>query len=137
MSTHEVYHISRVLKNANMPIEIGYLFGSQITGDTTSSSDIDIAVLFNKKTTLMQRFNMRLKLMTMLQKTLKKPIDLVVLNDTRSIFFKFVIISEGERCYVKNEDTMADFELTTINDYIDFKPFLDAYNDRYVQKYSQ
>lgn len=130
-------NIAEILTTSGFPIALGYIFGSQITGHATRTSDVDVAVLFPAKTTPMKRFAMRLKLIGMLENALRKPVDLVILNDIKSVFFKFVIISEGKKCLISDEDLMADFELAVMNDYIDFKPFLDSYNDHYVQKHSK
>ncbi len=129
--------VAEVFTASGLPIILGYVFGSQIVGHATHTSDVDVAALFSAKTTPAKRFAMRLKLISMLENALRKPVDLVVLNDIKSVFFKFVIISEGKKCFIADEDMMADFELATMNDYIDFKPFLDSYNDHYVQKHSK
>lgn len=129
-------NVGTALSASKLPIVTGYVFGSYITGHPTRTSDVDIAVLFPVNTTSMKRFSMRLKLISILESALKKTVDLVVLNDIKSVFFKFIIISEGKKCLIADEDLMADFELTVMNDYIDFKPFLDSYNDHYVQKHA-
>lgn len=129
--------IERCFTVSSIRVELAYLFGSQITGHAGKASDVDIAVLMPDDMTRMERFNARLKLMGELEKYLQKPIDLVVLNDVTSIFFRFVIISEGVRCFIPDRDVLLDYELRTMNEYIDFKPFLDEYNTKYVEKYSK
>ncbi len=115
------------------PIDAAYLFGSIVTGSQTKDSDIDIAVLLEKNISPRKRFEIRLKLMGELERILKKNIDLVILNDIRSIFFKYVIIREGRIIYAKSEEKRIDFELQTLNEYFDFQPFLELYNKQYVK----
>lgn len=126
--------VARFFAKTERDVELVYVFGSQITGHATTESDIDIAILLPRSMTQMQRFKIRLKLAGELEKYLGKQVDLVVLNDIRAIFFRFVIISEGTCCYARSHDEMLDFELRTMNEYIDFKPFLDEYNENYIKR---
>jgi hypothetical protein len=69
-----------------------------------------------------------------LSKIFKKETEVVVLNDTKSILFKFVIIKEGELIYMKNHAERLMFELKTMNDYYDFTPFIEKYNEAYLKR---
>jgi hypothetical protein len=59
-------------------------------------------------------------------KILNSKIDVVVLN-TATIEQKFLIISRGLLLFSEDDNLRTDFEDVTIRDYLDFKPFLDAY----------
>lgn len=111
-----------------------YVFGSQISGNTAKSSDIDIAVELMPGVDKRERFDIRLKLMGELGKFFKKEVDLVVLNDIKSVFFKYIIIKEGALIYQKSDADAADIESRILSDYFDFKPFLESYNKNYVQR---
>lgn len=115
-------------------ITLAYIFGSQINGTASRNSDLDVAVLFNSGLTKTQRFNLRLLIIGKLEKILKHRVDLVVFNDLKSLFFKYVIISEGKLLFRASEDEQLDFECKLMGEYFDFKPFLDIQNKNYVKK---
>ena len=113
--------------------EAAYLFGSHAAWNETTESDVDIAVLLPNNTSREQRFETRLKLMSDLAKVLEKKVDVVVLNDLSSLFFKYVILKEGKLIFEKVEERRIDFEMRTMGEYFDFQPFLETYNKNYVK----
>lgn len=117
-------------------VEYAYLFGSFSAGKAKKNSDVDVAVMLSSKLTQKQRFDLRLELMGVLSKALKKPLDVVILNNISSIFLKYVIIQEGKPIYIKDELKYLAFESQTLGEYFDFAPFLETYNHYYVQKYA-
>lgn len=112
---------------------LAYLFGSSVSGQEVSKSDADVAVFLADGLTKEKRFEIRLKLIGQLSKILKKDVDLVVMNDTASLFFKYIIIKEGKLIYSKSELERIDFESRVMGLYFDFQPFLDIYNQNYVK----
>ena len=58
-----------------------------------------------------------------ISKIFKKEVDIIVLNDIRSLFFKYIIMKEGKIIYQENEASVADFESKTLGMYFDFRPF--------------
>lgn len=112
-----------------------YLFGSQANGTAIESSDVDIAVMFDDGVDEDERFESRLKLMTELSPIFKgKKVEVVSLNDTRDILFKFSIVQPGKIIFKKDYDALLDFDLKTTNEYYDFKPFLKMYNETYAER---
>jgi len=111
-----------------------YLFGSQLGEYADKTSDADIAVMLSRKTSKEERFELRLKLAGEISKVLKKEADVIILNDTKSLFFKYVIIKEGKLIYEKSEVESAEFESLTLGLYFDFRPFLEEYDKLYVQR---
>lgn len=112
----------------------GYLFGSQAKGTAIKSSDFDFAVMLDEEDKK-KRFDMRCRMIGELTGIVgKNEVDLVVLNDIRDILFKFVIIKEGITIYEKDHLKRVMFELRAMNDYYDFKPFLEAYNKAYLKR---
>lgn len=114
-------------------VEFAYMFGSAATGNATLKSDIDIAVFMPDTLSKEERFDLRLVLMGHLSRLLKRDVDVVALNDLLSLFFRYVIITEGRAFYEKRESRRMDFEMRTLGSYFDFQPFLEAYNRHYVQ----
>lgn len=94
----------------------GYLFGSVAKGDAASNSDVDIAVFMTDST-----FDARLNLHHLLQKTLHKEIDLVVLNDVKNIYLLESIIFGG--IMLKDHAGRLDYEVRKQHEIIDFKTF--------------
>ena len=123
--------LNKIFKSTNTLLV--YIFGSQVAGDATRESDVDVAVLLEKNLSDAKRFNIRLGLMDKLSRVFKKNVDVIVLNDTASIFFKYVIITEGQNIYEKSEGQRGAYESGIMGRYFDFQPFLDLYNKRYVQ----
>lgn len=117
-------------KNA---IELAYIFGSVATGHANKKSDVDIAVLLKKDISKKKRFEIRLKLMTQLSPLFQREVDLIIFNDIKSVFFKYVIIREGKLLYEGEEGQRAEFESRIMGEYFDFAPFLDIYNKQYVK----
>ena len=70
-----------------------YLFGSYNDGSYNENSDIDIAVVYNKKKD--------------------------VLEHDAMIFFKFKIIKNGKLIYVTNEDKLYEYIHKVQNQYIE------------------
>lgn len=112
-----------------------YFFGSRATGKAVKNSDYDFAVLLDDATSKEDRFDLKLKLMAKLSKALKTDaVDLVVLNDLPSLFFRYIIIKEGRLIYQKNDLETAEFESRTLGLYFDFRPFLEEYNRSYLNR---
>ena len=57
---------------------------------------------------------------------LQKEVDVVILN-TATIEFKYLIIIRGKVIYSIDDEKRTDFEDVVIRDYLDFKPFLELY----------
>ena len=114
-------------------ILFGYIFGSAALGFTNKESDIDVAVYLDPNQ-VKDIFEKRLQLIERCQFLLKKPVDVVILNEERSIFFKFVIIREVKLVFERDHGQRVDFELRTMQEYYDFQPFLEAYNKAYIQR---
>lgn len=123
--------LDQILKSE--PVELAYVFGSIITKDVARDSDVDIAVLLANNLTKEKRFQTRLGLATKLARLFKKDVDVVVINDVKSLFFKYVIIKEGRLIYQTEEVSRLDFESNLFGLYFDFQPFLDSYNRHYVE----
>lgn len=105
-----------------------YLFGSMAYQKTTSKSDIDLALYLDDKK-CKDFFEKRLELISQTSRILKKEVDIVILN-TAPPFLKYVVLKEGKLIFSRDEGKRIDFELNVINDYFDFKPILEMYNQR-------
>ncbi|PIU15861.1 hypothetical protein COT20_01245 [bacterium (Candidatus Gribaldobacteria) CG08_land_8_20_14_0_20_39_15] len=113
-------------------VVFAYLFGSQVSGKTNSESDVDIAVYLDENCA--DFFKTRLTLIEKLQALFRKDVEVIILNEQKSIFFKFVIIKEGQVLFEQNHSKRVGFELETMRDYYDYQPFLRAYNYAYLER---
>ncbi len=114
-------------------VDIAYVFGSYVSGNFGKNSDLDIAVLFPGESSNQDRFQKRLELIEKLSAILGSDVDVVVMNDVKNLFFKYVIIKEGELIYQRREGLNLDFESGLMSRYFDFEPFLTEYNKNYVK----
>src|SRR3989344_3266186 len=104
-------------------VSFAYLFGSQANGAFGKDSDVDIAVMLPFEMKKEERFDLRLKFMGEISKILKKKVDVVVLNDVSSLYFKYIIIKEGKIIYKEIDLSPAEFESKTLGIYFDFRSF--------------
>lgn len=116
----------------NKDILFAYLFGSQVTGKTNFESDIDLAIYLTES--CRDPFRTRLVLIENLQDILKRNVEIMVLNEQKSIFFKFTIIKEGKVIFERDHKKRVDFELKTMQEYYDFQPFLKEYTNAYLER---
>ncbi len=114
-------------------ILFAYLFGSAVGKGFTSESDIDIGVYLGGKK-VRDTFKRRLKLMGEFEKILKRESEVVILNDIKSVFFKFVIIKEGKLLFERDRQKRIEFELETMRDYFDFLPFIEKYDEAFIKR---
>jgi len=103
-----------------------YLFGSQADGTAYPESDYDFGVLLEHPPALENIALIMQDISDALSDILNKDVDIVILNTT-NIELRFSIISRGKLVFDTDYDKRTDFEDIAIRDYLDFKPFLDAY----------
>ena len=101
-----------------------YLFGSQMDGTATLTSDIDIAYLSDNVLSNLNRWELSQKLASLLS----TDIDLIELSQTNTIF-RYQILSTAERIYGEGYD-VESFETLAYSFYLRFqeerKPIVDA-----------
>ena len=101
-------------------VEFAYLFGSYAKQTQTKKSDIDIAVYLRDKN---NNFDTKLKIHHKLEITLKKEIDLVVLNSAKNFELLEDIFNEGIVLKDSKDDTRIMFELRKEHEILDYKVF--------------
>ena len=115
----EIIGICAEYFNTHQEAEIVYLFGSYADGTAGQSSDIDLAVLY--KGTLSPEIirGAFLRDWAQVSKALKTDnVDLVCLNDTRSIELKFAITQDG-KVVLDRSDFRLDLESRIKTEYFD------------------
>lgn len=113
-------------------IGFAYLYGSALHGFFNKESDLDIAVYLKGKSD--DFFKRRLELCDRLSKIAGRETNVVVFNQINSLFLKFVILQEGRLLCDNDHELRLDYEPKTINLYYDYAPFLNGYNNKYLEK---
>ena len=114
--------ITDVLKGDNNII-FALVFGSQANGKANRLSDVDIGI-FTKDDIPLLRMG---RIVSALEKVLKKEVDLVVLNDLykRKPNFAFQVISSAKLLFTRDEDLFVEFKKNVFLYYLDAKPLID------------
>ena len=114
--------ISLLVRTGN--IKAIYLYGSVITEYFKEGSDIDIAILLDKKVDFEKLF----ELTKTLANTLNRDVDLVQLDNVSTVL-QFQVIQTGERIFCNDEKYCNGYESQIFCDYIELnelrKPYLD------------
>lgn len=103
---------------SNYPIVFAYLFGSFAKGESTSLSDIDMAVYFETTLSKSERFDMRLRLVSELSSITRREVDITVMNDA-PVQLAYEIIKYGREIICKNRQAMRDMEINILSKYLD------------------
>lgn len=102
-----------------------YLFGSFARGDARSLSDIDLGIVFRKKT--QKAFALpEIKMANELGNLLEREVEIQDLLLCR-IDFAHRVISAGRLIYSGDEKARVEFEEKILRDFFDLKPMLDEY----------
>lgn len=116
MEIEKVISLLRVFFANRSDIQLSFLFGSSVKGYFTKESDIDIAVLFDKKPDLNEVFELKEKL----ESILKRDVDLAILNGASPIL-KMQVLKNGILIFKRDDKVYNKFFVDTINQYDDLK----------------
>jgi len=97
-------------------IVFGFLFGSFLTGDMTSRSDLDIAIYFSDAVDYHRIINLREEL----SETFGVETDIAVLNHASPVI-KMQVLKKGALLFVKDHRAYNKFFVTTVKEYDDLK----------------
>lgn len=104
-------------------VDLAYIFGSTVSGKTNALSDIDIAILIDKKQIkeTLYPYGYKAHIIADLMKLLKtNRVDLVILNEA-PLLLKHRVLYTGKLIYSKNESLRIQFQVECIDRYNDFK----------------
>jgi predicted nucleotidyltransferase len=99
-----------------------YLFGSQASGNSLPTSDVDVAVLFDRPDRDFVNSQMD-EILRLLPRLLQKDVHPVAMNSAGEVLLK-QILSKG-RCIVVNDARkLADFKMNALSRIADFDYYL-------------
>lgn len=114
-------------------IRFAYLFGSVAKGTSGRLSDLDLAVFLDPSYDFSTNNYGYQSIMTAeLSKLMAKKIDLIILNNA-STMIKYQVIKNGILIYSRSKAEHRSFHEKTIQQYLDFKPFLKIHSE-YMRK---
>ena len=103
-------------------VALAYVFGSFAYGTVTPLSDLDIAVVFDKKAPNKERFDRRLRLSYEIGKlTEMDRVDVVDLEAVRNPLLKHDAALEGKVLFSKNKEFQRELEFKILQEYEDTK----------------
>ena len=130
MALRDLETIQRVLIpyfQTRPDIQVGYLFGSVVSGRMRPDSDVDIAVLVSDRVMSRDPLKFRLKLMTGLMKVLNRDdVDLVLLNQAPPLL-AHRILSKGKLIFERSASHRVAFQVRAVNRYLDTQPMRNLY----------
>jgi predicted nucleotidyltransferase len=115
--------ISRLTSALERPeVVAAFLIGSQARGSAGPLSDVDVAILHAPALTSRERLDLRLSLAASAGAALgTSEVDIVLLNDAPPLL-RHRALRDGIRLSDRSPKERIDFEVRTLNDYVDTEP---------------
>jgi predicted nucleotidyltransferase len=119
---------------ARPDVQLAYVFGSQAKGKAHPRSDLDVAVLLagdpDGATCTQRRMDIIGDLMTLFH---TNDVDVVVLNQA-DLSLRHQVVRYGRLAYESNHATAIEFQVRTLNLYMDFAPLLKRMEQAFYQR---
>jgi len=132
-------HLVQVLRRClppivqDLPVQLAYLHGSAARGETTTFSDVDIAIVCDEETPPRQRLRIMLDVSAELsRKTGIAEADVRVINDA-PLIFRGRVACEGILLYARDKAQRVEFETRTRDEYFDYLPFHRRLQDAFLE----
>ena len=114
-------------------IQAAYVFGSVATGRARPDSDVDVAVLVDRRVKRAQMLKYRLKLMADLGSALRRSdVEVVILNEAPPLLAHRVL-SQGRLVFERSAPARVRFQVKTGARYFDLIPMFETHI-RYLKK---
>lgn len=132
INTSKLQHILKEILIKETNIEFAYIFGSQVKKTYRFKSDLDIAVFFTSEPGLMDLG----RIVSELERSIDLEIDLVSLNNlyNKNPELAYNIISGGILTLSKNNPLLTKYKNSVFITYLDIKPMLDVYHNKFLQR---
>lgn len=119
--------IEEILKKHD-EIRVAYLYGSIVKGYGRKGSDIDVGLLLREDFAADALYPARIAGEIKRRCALAREVDVRILNKRSHRFLHQVI--GGEVIFSRDESERVRFETSVVDAYIDFKPFLEQYDEK-------
>ena len=114
-------------------IQAAYIFGSVATRRARADSDVDVAVLFDRRVRPARMLTYRLKLMADLGSALRRPdVEVVILNEAPPLL-AHRILSKGKLVFERSASARVRFQVRTASRYLDLIPMFET-QIRYLKR---
>ncbi len=115
-------------------VVLAFLFGSVARGEAHQESDVDIAILFDKKEKSSQYLKKEGEMIVFFSSFFpKREINIVNLNISSPLLKQSVIL-EGKPIYIKNTITRILFQIRTLQEYEEYLHLSNIYNEVLSQR---
>jgi predicted nucleotidyltransferase len=124
-------------KFKRLGIAIIYLFGSKVTGGSSRLSDIDIGVVFKNSSFISESRKLYNDLFVLFSELYpKSKIDIVFLQEV-PFTLQYSAVKNSKILFEEDPIFTADYEYGVMNQYLDFRPFLDFFDQVGMERYAQ
>jgi predicted nucleotidyltransferase len=124
-------------KFEDLGIIIVYLFGSKATGRESPLSDVDIGVVLKAVPAENTTRHLYHNLYELLSEIYQDPgLDIVFLQ-TASLSLQYSAVKEGKILFERDRQSTVEYENHVINQYLDFRPVLDFFDQVTMETYAK
>jgi predicted nucleotidyltransferase len=124
---HNLECIIKVLENEK-DILFAYLFDSYARGTQDEKSDIDIAIYLIDEKILEEYPLYPSRIAIRIEDILdKRKVYVSILNSSK-LRFRYQVLMHGKLLHSKDEKERVEFEVSSLDQYYDFKPHIDRYD---------
>jgi uncharacterized protein len=107
---------------------VAYLFGSVARGQSTSMSDVDIAILLDHAANPELLLERQIALLTDLDPLVDLEVQLTLLNDAPPLL-AYQVIRDGLLLHQRSPSERVAFQVTAMKQYFDIQPMLTFHNN--------
>ena len=115
-------------------VVLAYLFGSHARGQTWAHSDVDVAILLEGCPDDDHCLDVRMDIIGGLTDLLETDdVDVLILNQAPSTL-RYAVLRDGVLLFCRDHQSMIEFRVQTVNEYLDFKPILKRHQRAILEK---
>lgn len=111
-----------------------YLYGSQTKGTTHPLSDVDVAILLDKRVKEKDYLDKQLEYMRKLEPIFESDKVIVAILNEVTVLLAYEVIRYGEVLYARSEGERVKFEVKVMREYFDTERMREV-NDYFLFKY--
>ena len=117
---------------ADEPVQLAYLYGSSVTGQTTPFSDVDVALVLGIALQPQAQLKLILRVQLALADCCGIDADVRVIDEA-PLVFRGRVVSDGVLIFARTENARVGFETTTRMQYFDYLPIHQELQESFFQ----